>query len=53
MPSLKRWLDWRRWIVYVHRWLGIAGGVRRLGDRVDGAAELATGHLYAVRLRIG
>lgn len=27
MRSLQRWLDWRRWIVYVHRWLGIAGGV--------------------------
>jgi hypothetical protein len=21
------WLDWRRWLVYTHRWLGIAGGV--------------------------
>ncbi len=21
------WLDWRRWIVYSHRWLGIVGGV--------------------------
>jgi hypothetical protein len=27
LRSLKRWLDWRRWLVYVHRWLGIAGGV--------------------------
>jgi len=21
------WLDWRRWLVYTHRWLGITGGV--------------------------
>jgi hypothetical protein len=21
------WFDWRRWLVYTHRWLGIAGGV--------------------------
>jgi hypothetical protein len=21
------WLDWRRWLVYTHRWLGIVGGV--------------------------
>jgi hypothetical protein len=21
------WLDWRRWVVYTHRWLGIVGGV--------------------------
>ena len=21
------WLDWRRWLVYSHRWLGIVGGV--------------------------
>ena len=27
MRPMKRWLDWRRWMVYVHRWLGIAGGV--------------------------
>ena len=22
-----RWFDWRRWLIYTHRWLGIAGGV--------------------------
>ena len=22
-----RWLDWRRWMAYTHRWLGIVGGV--------------------------
>ena len=21
------WCDWRRWLVYTHRWLGIAGGL--------------------------
>ena len=21
------WLDWRRWLVYTHRWLGIVGGL--------------------------
>jgi hypothetical protein len=24
---MTHWLDWRRWLVYTHRWLGIAGGV--------------------------
>jgi hypothetical protein len=24
---VSHWLDWRRWLVYTHRWLGIAGGV--------------------------
>ena len=27
MTSLVRWFDWRRWMIYTHRWLGIAGGV--------------------------
>lgn len=24
---MMHWLDWRRWLVYTHRWLGIVGGV--------------------------
>jgi hypothetical protein len=24
---MAHWVDWRRWLVYTHRWLGIAGGV--------------------------
>ena len=27
MTSLARWLDWRRWMAYTHRWLGIVGGL--------------------------
>ncbi len=27
MSALVHWLDWRRWLVYSHRWLGIVGGV--------------------------
>ena len=40
MPSLKRWLDWRRWIVYVHRWLGIAGGVLFVAWFVSGVVMM-------------
>ena len=25
--GMAHWFDWRRWLVYTHRWLGIAGGV--------------------------
>jgi hypothetical protein len=27
MARAVHWLDWKRWLVYTHRWLGIAGGV--------------------------
>jgi hypothetical protein len=27
VSALVHWLDWRRWLVYTHRWLGIVGGV--------------------------
>lgn len=37
---LKRWLDWRRWIVYVHRWLGIAGGVLFVAWFVSGVVMM-------------
>ena len=40
MRSLKRWLDWRRWIVYVHRWLGIAGGVLFVAWFVSGVVMM-------------
>ena len=40
MRSLQRWLDWRRWIVYVHRWLGIAGGVLFVAWFVSGVVMM-------------
>ena len=40
MRSLKHWLDWRRWIVYVHRWLGIAGGVLFVAWFVSGVVMM-------------
>ena len=40
MRSLQRWLDWRRWMVYVHRWLGIAGSVLFVAWFVSGVAMM-------------
>ena len=40
MRPLKRWFDWRRWIVYVHRWLGIAGGVLFVAWFVSGVVMM-------------
>ena len=40
MGPMKRWLDWRRWTVYVHRWLGIAGGVLFVAWFVSGVVMM-------------
>ena len=40
MRPLQRWFDWRRWIVYVHRWLGIAGGVLFVAWFVSGVVMM-------------
>ena len=37
---MKRWLDWRRLTVYVHRWLGIAGGVLFVAWFVSGVVMM-------------
>ncbi|MCY4511866.1 MAG: hypothetical protein OXG35_33615 [Acidobacteria bacterium] len=37
---MKRWLDWRRGTVYVHRWLGIAGGVLFVAWFVSGVVMM-------------
>jgi hypothetical protein len=34
------WLDWRRWLVYTHRWLGIAGGVLFVAWFVSGVVMM-------------
>ena len=38
--SLLRWLDWRRWMVYTHRWLGIVGGVLFVAWFVSGVVMM-------------
>ncbi|MGH9253178.1 MAG: hypothetical protein ACRD3C_01270, partial [Vicinamibacterales bacterium] len=35
-----RWLDWRRWLVYTHRWLGIVGGVLFVAWFVSGVVMM-------------
>ncbi|MBI2189232.1 MAG: PepSY domain-containing protein [Acidobacteria bacterium] len=40
MTALMHWLDWRRWIVYTHRWLGIAGGVLFVAWFVSGVVMM-------------
>ena len=37
---MKHWLDWRRWLVYTHRWLGIAGGVLFVAWFVSGVVMM-------------
>jgi hypothetical protein len=34
------WLDWRRWVVYTHRWLGIVGGVLFVAWFVSGVVMM-------------
>ena len=40
LRSSMRWLDWRRWMVYTHRWLGIAGGVLFVAWFVSGVVMM-------------
>jgi hypothetical protein len=40
VSSLRHWLDWRRWLVYTHRWLGIAGGVLFVAWFVSGVVMM-------------
>lgn len=34
------WLDWRRWLVYTHRWLGIVGGLLFVAWFVSGVVMM-------------
>jgi hypothetical protein len=36
----RHWLDWRRWLVYTHRWLGIAGGMLFVAWFVSGVVMM-------------
>ena len=36
------WLDWRRWLVYTHRWLGIVGGLLFVAWFVSGVVMMYT-----------
>jgi hypothetical protein len=37
---MRHWLDWRRWLVYTHRWLGIAGGLLFVAWFVSGVVMM-------------
>jgi len=38
--TVAHWLDWRRWLVYTHRWLGIVGGVLFVAWFVSGVVMM-------------
>jgi hypothetical protein len=40
MSALVHWFDWRRWVVYTHRWLGIVGGVLFVAWFVSGVVMM-------------